>query len=154
MLFILSYIRMRTMQQSVFPVARHRGIMCAIRLMRPRCDYCKDTKKICKGRTGEACMACAQLCSHCPKAFEDLDITDDGSSTESEASVTESESSDSSDDVIVLDHKPDNWIDRSPRKPEKRRREEDSDDEVVVLDGKPTDWIDGRKRRRQDSKET
>jgi hypothetical protein len=44
---------------------RHRGIMYAIRLMRPRCDYCRDMKKICKGRTGEACTECAQLCSNC-----------------------------------------------------------------------------------------
>ncbi|KAG2085340.1 uncharacterized protein F5147DRAFT_659548 [Suillus discolor] len=82
----------------------HRGIM--------------DMKKVCKGRTGKACTACEQLCSNLH------DVTD-ASGTESEESVTESESSDLLDDVIVLDHKPSNWIDRSPGKSKKRRREED-----------------------------
>ncbi|KAG2114682.1 uncharacterized protein F5147DRAFT_649845 [Suillus discolor] len=96
----------------------------------------RDMKKVCKGRTGKACTACEQLCSNLH------DVTD--------ASGTESESSDLLDDVIVLDHKPSNWIDSSPGKSKKRRREEDSDDEVIILDDKPADWIDRQKRRHQD----
>ncbi|KAG1724831.1 hypothetical protein EDD22DRAFT_853775 [Suillus occidentalis] len=66
-----------------------------------------------------------------------------------------SECSDSSDcsDVIVLDHKPADWIDSKQAMSRKRQREDEDDDDVVALDEKPADWIDRslelRKRRRK-----
>ncbi|KAG2045753.1 hypothetical protein BDR06DRAFT_1025734 [Suillus hirtellus] len=142
------------------PPPRHSGIMRAIRLRRPRCDYCRGIKKICRGRTGEACTACQQLCSFVGKPLDERDIDNDSSTqsdesdteseasgTESEASGTESKSSDSSDDVIALEHKPVEWIDRNPEDSRKRKREEEGDDDVILLDTKPADWVE-RKRRR------
>ncbi|KAG1843980.1 hypothetical protein C8R48DRAFT_678549 [Suillus tomentosus] len=128
------------------PPPRHRGIMCAIRLMRPRCDYCRGIKKICRGRTGEACIACQQLCSFVGKPLDEQD-TDNDSRTHSEGSGTESDSSDSSDDVIALERKPAEWIDRNTEDSRKRKREEEGDDDVILLDKKPADWVE-RKRRR------
>ncbi|KAG2153658.1 uncharacterized protein EDB93DRAFT_1248559 [Suillus bovinus] len=77
------------------------------------------------------------------------DLTDDASGTKSEstssmhgneqpipkASYTESESSNSSDDVIVLDHKPADWIDRPFDNTRKRCR----DNELIVLEYKPVE---------------
>lgn len=68
----------------------------------------------------------------------------------SHASDTESESFESSDDVVICDQKPADWIDREPGNSRKRQRDEE--DDIIVLDHKPADWIDRpldmRKRRR------
>ncbi|KAG1785294.1 uncharacterized protein HD556DRAFT_1450712 [Suillus plorans] len=60
-------------------------------------------------------------------------------SSDDNASDTGSESSDSSSDVLVLDHKPSNWVDKPNRT---KRGRTDDDDEVIVLDRRPDDWID------------
>ncbi|KIK34553.1 hypothetical protein CY34DRAFT_110237 [Suillus luteus UH-Slu-Lm8-n1] len=126
-----------------------RGVMRGIKNNYPSCTYCRDKKYICRGRAGEACIPCQQLCSNVAKTEEGCLISH-ASDTESESSDTESESFESSDDVVICDQKPADWIDREPGNSRKRQRDEE--DDIIVLDHKPADWIDRpldmRKRRR------
>ncbi|KAG2335473.1 hypothetical protein BDR05DRAFT_1006780 [Suillus weaverae] len=127
-----------------------RGVMRGMIDNSPSCNYCRDMKYLCRGRAGEACIACRQLCSN-------VEQTEEGRLMAhiSDASDSESESSDSSDDVVVFDHKPDDWIDRQQEISRKRQR--DDEDDVIALDHKPADWIDrpleARKRRRKEFRE-
>jgi hypothetical protein len=74
----------------------------------------------------------------------------------SDTSDEDYDSSSDSSDVIILDHKPADWIDRTQVTSRKRRREDDDDDDddVIALDNKPADWIDrprdSKKRRHED----
>ncbi|KAG2060506.1 hypothetical protein BDR06DRAFT_966987 [Suillus hirtellus] len=86
------------------------------------------------------------------KPLDEQDITNnsntqsEASGTESEASGSETESSDSSNDVIILEHKPAEWIDRNPEDLRKRKREEEGDDDVILLDKKPANWVERKWR--------
>ncbi|KAG1765256.1 hypothetical protein EV702DRAFT_1051065 [Suillus placidus] len=130
------------------PPARLRGVMRGIGNNSPSCNYCRDMKYVCQGRDGEACILCQQLCSNVAKTEEGRLIAD-----VPDASDSESGCSDSSDDVVVCDHKPADWIDRPQGISRKRQRDDDEDD-VIALDHKPADWIDrpldARKRRRKE----
>ncbi|KAG2336732.1 hypothetical protein BDR05DRAFT_953151 [Suillus weaverae] len=133
------------------PPTRLRGVMRGMVNNSPSCNYCRDMKYVCRGRAGEACIACRQLCSNVAQTEEGRLMAD-----VSDGSDSESESSDSSDDVVVCDHKPEDWIDKPQERSRKRGR--DDEDDVIALDHKPADWIDrpaeaARKRRRKEFRE-
>ncbi|KAG2739072.1 hypothetical protein P692DRAFT_20882091 [Suillus brevipes Sb2] len=85
------------------------AVMRGISNNSPRCKLCKGMNYICRGIYGEPCIPCQQMCSNVTKTAEGSCIA-----PESDESDAESESSDSSDDVVVLDHKPADFIDRPP----------------------------------------
>ncbi|KAG1759643.1 hypothetical protein EDD22DRAFT_849085 [Suillus occidentalis] len=43
------------------PPPRVRGIMMALHTIRPRCNYCKEMRYICVGRSGEVCIPCQEV---------------------------------------------------------------------------------------------
>ncbi|KAG2045921.1 hypothetical protein BDR06DRAFT_1015187 [Suillus hirtellus] len=79
-----------------------------------------------------------------------VDGIDIGSQSDSIAGLDDTKTNariHSSDDVIVLEHKPAEWIDRNPEDLRKRKREEEGDDDVILLDTKPADWVERKQRR-------
>ncbi|KAG2029127.1 hypothetical protein BDR03DRAFT_987549 [Suillus americanus] len=84
-------------------------VMRACMPRNPGCTSCQLMKRPCKSWAGQACVACEALCSHVPKA----DNAEDDAYSESD----ESESSDSSDDLVLLDEKPSDW-----EEPARKRR--------------------------------
>ncbi|KAG1837437.1 hypothetical protein C8R48DRAFT_782699 [Suillus tomentosus] len=156
MLFLFFHDGMQKMLQPLFPVTR--------------ATTKADTKRICRGRTGEACIACQKRCMYAEinadeRAIADAKVTeseyydspdDHASDAESEssgssdddASGTKSASSGSSDEIIILDDTPSDSIKKKPT--DKKRSRTDDDDEVIVLDCKPDNWVDKplRKKRR------
>ncbi|KAG1758796.1 hypothetical protein EV702DRAFT_1053786, partial [Suillus placidus] len=132
MLRLFFCICMPQMRQPLLLIARRYGVMCGIGNNGPSCNYCRDMKYVCRGRDGEACITCQQLCSNVEQTEEGrlLAPVSDASDSETEssdASHSESESSDSSDDVVVCDHKPADWIDRPNDNPRKRQRDDEDD---------------------------
>ncbi|KAG2031218.1 hypothetical protein BDR03DRAFT_986552 [Suillus americanus] len=79
----------------------HPYVMRACMPRDPRCTSCQLMKRRCNSWAGQACVACEVLCSHVLKA----DNTEDDAYSESD----ESESSDSSDDLVLLDEQLSDW---------------------------------------------
>ncbi|KAG2742521.1 hypothetical protein P692DRAFT_20879211 [Suillus brevipes Sb2] len=97
---------MPQMRHVVPLVAGTLAIMHRISNNSPRCMFCESMNYIWRGIYGEACQ---QMCSNVTKTAEGSCIA-----PKSDMLDVESESSDSSDDVVVLNHKPADFIDRPP----------------------------------------